>query len=80
MPNCHEWDLTRNVLFQVLDGGDRAPAVVTMHVLDIDAEIARLAALGFQIPDPVAVEGFATLRYCRFEDIEGNEVGLLDGE
>ena len=31
------------------------------------------------VPEPVKVEGFKTLRYAEFADPEGNQVGLLDG-
>ncbi|PVA11051.1 glyoxalase [Pelagivirga sediminicola] len=80
MPSCHEWDLTEHVLFQVLDSAEgRGRATVTMHVADLDAEIARLAKVGIDLPDPVKIEGFDTLRYAEFTDPEGNTVGLLDG-
>ena len=80
MPSCHEWDLTEHVLFQVLDSAEgRGHATVTMHVADLDAEIARLAKVGIDVPEPVKIEGFDTLRYAEFTDPERNTVGLLDG-
>ena len=54
-------------------------ATVTMHVANLDAEIARLAKAGIAVPEPVKIEGFDTLRYAEFTDPEGNSVGLLDG-
>ncbi|WP_099826273.1 VOC family protein [Oceaniglobus indicus] len=80
MPSCHEWDLTGHVLFQVLDSAEgHGRATVTMHVPDLDAEIARLTTVGIDLPEPVTIEGFDTLRYVEFTDPEGNTVGLLDG-
>lgn len=80
MPSCHEWLLTSDVFFQVLDSAkDHGAATVTLHVPDLDLEIARLAEAGIDVPDPVKVEGFKTLRYAEFSDPEGNTVGLLDG-
>jgi len=80
MPSCHEWNLTDDVLFQVLDSAENHDrARVTLHVSDLDAEIARLKDAGIKVPKPVKVEGFATLRYAEFADPEGNTVGLLDG-
>ena len=80
MRSCHEWDLREGVWFQVLDNAEGEPVTVTLHVADVDAEIARLRKAGIKIPDPVKVEGFDTLRYAEFDDPEGNTVGLLDGE
>ncbi len=80
MPSCHEWDLTADVLFQVLDSGDgRAPTTVTIHVPDLDSAIQRLAKVKIVVPAPVDVMGFKSLRYAEFYDPEGNKVGLLDG-
>lgn len=80
MPSCREWDLAGCVAFQVLDNdGKGAPTAVTLHVARLDDEIARLRKVGIDVPEPVAVEGFATLRYAEFADPEGNPVGLLDG-
>lgn len=80
MPSCHEWSLTDDVLFQVLDSDEgRGGATVTLRVPDLDAEIARLKDAGIAVPEPVTVEGFETLRYAQFADPEGNAVGLLDG-
>ena len=80
MPSCHEWDLAGCVAFQVLDNdGKGAPTAVTLHVADLDAEIARLRKAGIDAPDPEPVEGFDTLRFVQFPDPEGNPVGLLDG-
>lgn len=81
MPSCHEWQLTDDVLFQVLDSDDgHGGATVTLHVPDLDAEIERLKDLGIEVPEPVKVEGFDTLRFTQFDDPEGNTVGLLDGK
>ncbi|MFP7571026.1 VOC family protein [Marivita sp. S2033] len=80
MPSCHEWELTERVLFQVLDSAEgHGRATLTMHVSDLDTEIARLAKVGIAVPEPVKIEGFETLRYAEFADPEGNTVGLLDG-
>lgn len=82
MPSCREWDVAGSVLLQVLDDPDQSQvgtATVTLHVGDLDAEIGRLHKAGIEVPDPVPVEGFASLRYTRFNDPEGNTVGLLDG-
>ena len=80
MPSCHEWKLTDDVLFQVLDNAEeRGGATVTMHVPDLDAQIERLAEAGIEVPEPVKVEGFDNLRFAQFHDPEGNTVGLLDG-
>lgn len=80
MPSCHEWDLTGRVLFQVLDSDDgQGGTTVTLHVPDLDAETERLGRAGIEVPEPVKVEGFDTLRYAEFADPEGNTVGLLDG-
>lgn len=80
MPSCHEWSLTENVLFQVLDSDDgHGGATVTLHVPDLDAEIGRIEAVGIDVPEPDKVEGFDTLRVAQFADPEGNMVGLLDG-
>jgi predicted enzyme related to lactoylglutathione lyase len=80
MPSCHEWSLTGDILFQVLDSSDGyGGATVTLHVADLDAEIARLGAAGIAVPAPVKVDGFDTLRFSEFTDPEGNTVSLLDG-
>lgn len=80
MPSCHEWDLTDHVWFQVLDSAEgHGGATVTMHVSGLDTEIARLARAGINVPEPVKIEGFDTLRYADFTDPEGNKVGLLEG-
>lgn len=80
MPSCHEWDLADNVLFQVLDNAEgHGGATVTMHVTDLDSEITRLSEAGIDVPEPVKVEGFQTLRFAEFSDPEGNIVGFLDG-
>ena len=81
MPSCHEWNLTDDVLFQVLDsdkGFDKTR--VTLHVPNLDAEIDRLQKADIDVPEPVKVEGFKSLRYVEFTDPEGNTVGLLDGK
>ncbi|MCQ0971240.1 hypothetical protein MLD63_12490 [Paracoccus sp. TK19116] len=81
MPTCREWDLREGVLFQVLDNpGQTAPGTVTLRIANLDHRIAVLRDAGLTIPDPVAVEGFDTLRFCQFQDPEGNVVGLLEGE
>lgn len=81
MPSCHEWQLTDDILFQVLDSaGKHGGATVSMHVADLDAQIKRLAEVGINVPEPVMVEGFDTLRFAEFSDPEGNTVGLLDGQ
>ena len=81
MPSCREWDLAGGaVLFQVLDSPAGAGGTaVTLHVDHLDPVVKRLRDRGVVVPDPVKVEGFDNLRYCRFADPEGNEVGLLDG-
>ncbi|WP_127145740.1 VOC family protein [Pelagibacterium montanilacus] len=80
MPSCHEWDLRDGVLFQVLDAPDaQDQTTITLLVPDLDAERARLAQSGIEVPDPSAIEGFDTLRYTEFFDPEGNTIGLLDG-
>ena len=80
MPSCHEWDLRNGVLFQVLDNpGQDTAGVVTLRIAGLDDSIATLRAAGFDIPDPVDVDGFASLRFCQFQDPEGNTVGLLEG-
>ena len=79
-PSCHEWDLTDSVLFQVLDNAVGGKIVVTVKVTEMDSQITRLRNLGLDVPEPTKVEGFNTLRYCRFHDPEGNEVGILEGE
>ncbi|SPH24381.1 hypothetical protein DEA8626_03432 [Defluviimonas aquaemixtae] len=80
MPSCHEWVLTDDVLFQVLDSSEeQSRTTVTLHVPDLDAQIERLSDAGIELPEPVKVEGFDTLRYLEFSDPEGNTVGLLDG-
>lgn len=80
MPSCHEWDLVDNVLFQVLDSPDgHGGTTVTLRVADLDAESRRLESAGIDLPEPVRIEGFDTLRFAQFADPEGNTVGLLDG-
>lgn len=80
MPSCHEWDVAGCVLFQVLDTADGAgTATITLHVSRLTAEVERLRRHGVDVPDPVRIEGFDDLWYCRFSDPEGNEVGLLEG-
>lgn len=80
MPSCHEWNLADDVLFQVLDSEDNhGSTTVTLHVSNLDAEISRLKSVGIDVPEPVKVEGFETLRYAQLADPEGNTVGLLDG-
>jgi predicted enzyme related to lactoylglutathione lyase len=80
MPSCHEWSLSDGVLFQVLESSDgHGSATVTLHVPDLDTEMDRLANEGIEVPDPVKVEGFESLRFTQFSDPEGNTVGLLDG-
>lgn len=81
MPSCHEWELTGSVLLQVLDSAKGAGnAVVTLRTAGLDDHVARLRREGVEIPDPVKVEGFETLRFAQFADPEGNTVGLLEGE
>ncbi|WCR12277.1 hypothetical protein JHW45_08180 [Paracoccus stylophorae] len=80
MPSCHEWSLTDNILFQVLDSAEgQGTTTVTLHVPDLGTEIERLKNAGINVPEPVKVEGFDTLHYAGFADPEGNTVGLLDG-
>lgn len=80
MSSCHEWDLRNGVLFQVLNNDrGRGTTTVTMRVADVDAEITRLSEIGIDVPKPIEIEGFDTLRYAEFADPEGNKVGLLDG-
>lgn len=79
MPSCHEWDLAPGVLFQVLDNPKSDTIPVTLRVPDLDKERERLSAQGIDVPDPVKVDGFDTLRFAQFQDPEGNIVGLLDG-
>ncbi|WP_370159301.1 VOC family protein [Limimaricola soesokkakensis] len=80
MPSCREWDLRDGVLLQVLDSPEGAGSTtVTLHVADLEAERARLAKLRIEVPQPVRIEGFETLRYAEISDPEGNQVGFLDG-
>ena len=80
MPSCREWNLAGGVLFQILDNPDVPDKVaVTLHVDDLDHHVTRLRRAMVSIPEPAEVEGFATLRYTSFYDLEGNEVGLLEG-
>ena len=80
MPSCHEWDLTESVFFQVLDDAQHSGrTTVTLKVTGLDDHVERLRGFGINIPDPVDVVGFDSLRYCQFNDPEGNEVGLLEG-
>ena len=63
MPSCHEWSLTGDILFQVLDSSDGyGGATVTLHVADLDAEIARLGP-GSRHPQ-TARGGAIRLRPC----------------
>lgn len=81
MPSCREWDVTGSVLFQVLDNPKATGStVITLHIADLDGHIERLRSIGVELDDAVHVEGFETLRYCQFHDLEGNEVGLLEGK
>ena len=80
MPSCHEWDLAGCVFFQVLDNSEASgTTTVTLHVADLGDQVNRLRRNGVEVPDPIKVEGFETLRYCHFNDPEGNEVGMLEG-
>ncbi len=80
MPSCHEWDLAGSVLFQVLDNPEGAgSATVTLRIDDLDRKIEQLRANEIDVPSPAPVQGFDTLRFCRFSDPEGNTVGLLEG-
>lgn len=80
MPSCHEWTLRDGVIFQVLDSMEDLPkGAVTLHVADLDAEVARLRAAGVEVPEPQRVDGFETLRFVSWKDPEANVVGLLDG-
>ena len=80
MPSCREWDLRDGVLLQVLDSPEGAGSTtVTLHVPDLETERARLAKLRIEVPKPISIEGFETLRYAEISDPEGNQVGLLDG-
>lgn len=80
VPDCHEWNLTDDVLLQVLDGKNGAGgATVTLRVDDLDAALARLKEEGIVLSSPRKVEGFTTLRYAHGKDPEGNTLGLLDG-
>lgn len=80
-PSCHEWELTGSVLFQVLDSADDVgKAVVTIRTTKLDGHVDRLRSAGVEIPDPVDVDGFDTLRFAQFADPEGNTVGLLEGK
>lgn len=79
MPDCHEWDVAGTVRFQVLDNPRGDCTTVTLRVADLPVERDRLEAVGIDVPEPAKVEGFDTLRFAKFEDPEGNTVGLLDG-
>ncbi len=70
MPSCHEWDLTDHVVFQVFGSTEgHGGATVTMHVADLEADIARLAKVGIDLPEPVKIECFDTLRYAEYPDL-----------
>lgn len=80
MPSCHEWDVAGCVLFQVLDDAQASgTATVVLHVSELGRHVERLRQRGIAVPDPVKIDGFESLWYCRFHDPEGNEVGLLEG-
>ncbi len=80
MPSCHEWNLTDDVIFQVLDSAEgHGCTTVTLHVSNIDAQIERLAKAGIEVPRPIKIDGFEDLRFAQFSDPESNTVGLLDG-
>ncbi|MEP3332415.1 hypothetical protein [Sedimentitalea sp.] len=59
--------------------GNHGKATVTLHVSNLDAQITRLKNAGIDVPEPVKVEGFETLRYVEFTNPEDNTIGLLDG-
>ena len=78
VPNCLEWRLGEQVLFQLIEAPERrGETSVAFHVADLDAETSRLA--GVEVPAPALVEGFTALRYAGLTDPEGAPVGLLDG-
>jgi hypothetical protein len=81
VPNCREWDLTPNVVFQVIDGPDRSrPTDVSLHVENVDQERHRIVAAGILVPEPEIVPGFASLRLTQISDPEGNKLSLLSGQ
>lgn len=79
MLSCREWDLAPSVLFQVLNSPENGPTTVSLRIIDMDTEIARLRKVGVDVPDPQDIDGFDTLRLSAFSDPEGNKVNLLDG-
>ena len=79
MPSCREWDLAPAVLFQVLVAPEDAHTAVSLRIEDMDGEIARLRKAAVDVPGPVSVDGFDTLRWSAFTDPEGNKVNLLEG-
>ncbi|MGO1973580.1 MAG: VOC family protein [Propionibacteriaceae bacterium] len=80
MPSCHEWRLSDQVLFQVIEDPRRAGETSTaFRVADLDTEATRLQGIGLELLEPVPVEGFTSLRYAEARDPEGVPMGLLDG-
>lgn len=80
MPSCHEWDLAKGVLFQVLDQPDGPSTSVSLRLKKLDKEIRRLRKAGIKVPDPAPVSGFKSLRWAAFNDPEGNPINLLEGK
>lgn len=80
VPNCREWDLTSDVVFQVIDGaGDSGTTDVSLHVEDVDDERRRMIAAGIPVREPELVPGFEALRWTQVRDPEGNRLSLLSG-
>jgi hypothetical protein len=80
MPTCHEWDIAGCALFQVLDSSESiGKTTVTLRVLNLNAHVERLRREGVTVPAPIKIEGFENLWFCRFQDPEGNNVGLVEG-
>lgn len=81
MPNCREWRLGANVLFQVIELPERrGETSVAFSAPDLTSEVDRLREAGLSLDDPSHVEGFKTLRYSETSDPEGVPIGVLDGE
>lgn len=64
-----------------LHEGDRAAgastAVPSFRVEDLDAELARLSALGIQ-PTDAAITDTGVARFTTFTDPDGNEIQLIE--
>lgn len=79
--NCCEWELTKDVLLQVIDSSERkGNTYVSLRIENLDGERQRMIAEGIDLSEPELVPGFERLHWAKVKDPEGNELNFLEGK